>query len=189
MINKSKPGKYETQLSPTSALKKRIDKILRLGNIAGADETEVQIDETVDALTRFANNAIHQNVAEHGITVSIRTVVDGRTARATTNRLDEDSLFAAVKSSLQLAHSQPKIPGLLPMPGKQHYRAVNRFTNETAAVTPEERALAVKRACDLAIRNGQVAAGIRRWRKPEPYKGKGIKYRGEYIFRKEGKKK
>ena len=35
---------------------------------------------------------------------------------------------------------------------------------------------------------GQVAAEIRRWRKPEPYKGKGIKYRGEYIFRKEGKK-
>ena len=36
---------------------------------------------------------------------------------------------------------------------------------------------------------GQVAAEIRRWRKPEPYKGKGIKYDGEYIFRKEGKKK
>ncbi len=38
-------------------------------------------------------------------------------------------------------------------------------------------------------RVGQLAAEIRRWRKPEPYKGKGIKYRGEYIFRKEGKKK
>jgi large subunit ribosomal protein L6 len=36
---------------------------------------------------------------------------------------------------------------------------------------------------------GQVAAEIRRWRKPEPYKGKGIKYAGEFIFRKEGKKK
>ena len=36
---------------------------------------------------------------------------------------------------------------------------------------------------------GQIAAEIRRWRKPEPYKGKGIKYRGEKIFRKEGKKK
>ena len=39
------------------------------------------------------------------------------------------------------------------------------------------------------VRVGQLAAEIRRWRKPEPYKGKGIKYRGEYIFRKEGKKK
>ncbi|KQM28088.1 MULTISPECIES: 50S ribosomal protein L6 [Sphingomonas] len=36
---------------------------------------------------------------------------------------------------------------------------------------------------------GQIAAEIRRWRKPEPYKGKGIKYDGEFIFRKEGKKK
>jgi large subunit ribosomal protein L6 len=36
---------------------------------------------------------------------------------------------------------------------------------------------------------GQFAAEVRRWRKPEPYKGKGIKYRGEFIFRKEGKKK
>ena len=36
---------------------------------------------------------------------------------------------------------------------------------------------------------GQLAAEVRRWRKPEPYKGKGIKYDGEYIFRKEGKKK
>ncbi len=36
---------------------------------------------------------------------------------------------------------------------------------------------------------GQVAAEIRAWRKPEPYKGKGVRYKGEYIFRKEGKKK
>lgn len=36
---------------------------------------------------------------------------------------------------------------------------------------------------------GQVAANIREWRAPEPYKGKGIRYKGEYVFRKEGKKK
>ncbi|WP_371037617.1 50S ribosomal protein L6 [Rhodosalinus sp. FB01] len=36
---------------------------------------------------------------------------------------------------------------------------------------------------------GQVAANIRDWRRPEPYKGKGIRYKGEYIFQKEGKKK
>lgn len=36
---------------------------------------------------------------------------------------------------------------------------------------------------------GQLAAEIRRWRKPEPYKGKGIKYRGEFVYRKEGKKR
>ncbi|MES2844816.1 MAG: 50S ribosomal protein L6 [Pseudomonadota bacterium] len=36
---------------------------------------------------------------------------------------------------------------------------------------------------------GQVAANIREWKRPEPYKGKGIRYRGEFVFRKEGKKK
>ena len=36
---------------------------------------------------------------------------------------------------------------------------------------------------------GEVAANIRKWRSPEPYKGKGIRYKDEYIFRKEGKKK
>src|SRR5215467_4622481 len=100
------------QLAAPSELRKRADDILRLAKSAGADQTEVQIDETIDALTRFANNAVHQNVAEHGVSVSIRTVVDGRTARATTNRLDEDSMRAAVQSSLQFAHSQPRIPGL-----------------------------------------------------------------------------
>ena len=148
------------RLSSESELSKRIEAVLRFGKLAGADDTEVHIDETIDALSRFANNAIHQNVAEHGITISVRTVVDGRTARATTNRLDEDSLRAAVETSLQLAHSQPKNMGLLLMPGKQRYRKVNRFTKQTAAISPEERARAIRKACDLAIRNGQVAAGI-----------------------------
>lgn len=137
-----------------------IDNVLRLAKSTEADETEVHVDEVDDSLTRFANNAIHQNVAERGLTVSIRTVVDGRTARATTNRIDEDSLRAAIESSLSLAHSQPKDPRLLPMPGKQKYRKVNRFAAPTAALTPEDRARAVKRACDLAIQNKQVAAGI-----------------------------
>jgi predicted Zn-dependent protease len=160
MTQKTKSTKSTAALSSESDLRKRIDAVLRLGKIAGADQTEVQIDETIDALTRFANNSIHQNVAEHGITISIRTVVDGRTARVTTNRLNEDSLRAAVASSLQLAHSQPKIPGLLPMPGGRRYHKVSRFVKETAVTTPEDRARAVKKSCDLAIRNGQVAAGV-----------------------------
>src|SRR5262252_5542819 len=46
------------------------------------------------------------------------------------------------------------------MPGKQRYRTVNRFFKGTAALTPEDRARAVRLACDLAVRKGQVAAGI-----------------------------
>ena len=74
--------------------------------------------------------------------------------------LDEDSLRSTVEASLSLAHSQPKIPNLLPIPGKQRYRRVNRFIKHTAALSAEDRARAVRRACDLAVKKGQVAAGI-----------------------------
>lgn len=53
--------------------------------------------------------------------------------------------------------------------------------------TPDQTTVEVTGIDKQAV--GQFAAEIRRWRKPEPYKGKGIKYRGEFIFRKEGKKK
>ena len=147
-------------LLPRRDIRKIIDTVLRLARSTGARETEVHVDEVADALTRFANNAVHQNVAEHGLTVSIRTVLDGRTARATTNRIDEDSLRAAIDASLSLAHSQPKDPRLLPLAGPQRYRSVQRFVKQTAALTPEDRAHAVRRACDLAVKRGQTAAGI-----------------------------
>ncbi len=54
-------------------------------------------------------------------------------------------------------------------------------------VTPDQTTVEISGADKQKV--GQFAAEIRRWRKPEPYKGKGIKYAGEYIFRKEGKKK
>ncbi len=53
--------------------------------------------------------------------------------------------------------------------------------------TPDQTTIEISGTDKQAV--GQFAAEIRRWRKPEPYKGKGIKYRGEYVFRKEGKKK
>ena len=53
--------------------------------------------------------------------------------------------------------------------------------------TPDQTTVIISGTNKQAV--GQLAAEIRRWRKPEPYKGKGIKYQGEYIFRKEGKKK
>ena len=53
--------------------------------------------------------------------------------------------------------------------------------------TPDQTTVEVSGIDKQAV--GQFAAEVRRWRKPEPYKGKGIAYRGEYIFRKEGKKK
>ncbi len=147
-------------LRPERQLRQIAATVLRLAGNRGIRETEVHIEESVEALTRFANNTIHQHVAEQGLVVSIRTAVDGRTARVTTNRVEEDALRAALEDSLSLASNLPKDSKLLPMPGSQKYRAVRRFHAATAALTAEERARAVKIACQLAEQRGQVAAGI-----------------------------
>lgn len=147
-------------LRDESELRRIGDTILRLAKKNGVAETEVHIDETVSALTRFANNTIHQHVAEQGLVVSIRTAIDGRTARVTTNRVDEDSLRAAIDDCVSLASHQPKDPKLLSMLGKQKYRTVHRFHPGTAHLTPETRARAVKSVCQFAEKRGQVAAGI-----------------------------
>ena len=61
--------------------------------------------------------------------------------------------------------------------------------------TPEGVTITAPKQTEIVVEGidqqlvGQVAANIRDWRKPEPYKGKGIRYKGEFIFRKEGKKK
>ena len=132
----------------------------KIFKLSDADETEVEIGVVSDALTRFANNTIHQNVAEQVLTVSVRTVLDGRTARATTNKTDDDSLRRVVAASKALARSQPRIPGLLPMPGPQKYGKVARYFENTAYATPADRARAVARVAELAEKNKQTAAGI-----------------------------
>jgi PmbA protein len=132
----------------------------RIFKFSDADETEVEIGAVTDALTRFANNTIHQNVAEQSLSVSVRTVLDGRTARATTNKTDDDSLRRVVETSKSLARSQPRNPDLLPMPGPQKYQKVARYFQATAHATPADRARAVKQVAALAEKAKQTAAGI-----------------------------
>jgi predicted Zn-dependent protease len=124
-----------------------------------ADETELLMGGGTHELTRFANNTIHQNVAEEGYALSVRTVYGGRTARATTNRFDSESLRRVVAESASLARQQQPDPELLPMPGPQACPAVDRFFEGTAAVSPQERARAVAQAIRVVEKNGQTAAG------------------------------
>ncbi len=69
------------------------------------------------------------------------------------------------------------------------------YSHDVDYPVPEGIEIAVPKPTEITVsgidkqRVGQVAAEIRAWRPPEPYKGKGIRYRDEYIFRKEGKKK
>lgn len=69
------------------------------------------------------------------------------------------------------------------------------YSHEVNFEAPEGVTITAPKQTEITVEGidqqlvGQVAANIREWRRPEPYKGKGIRYKGEYVFRKEGKKK
>src|SRR5580704_13760948 len=144
----------------TSDLERIAERVLKLAKSAGIAHAEVEASAGTDALTRFANNTIHQNVAEQTLSISVRTVLDGRTARATTNKTDQDSLRRVVESAASLAKNQPRNPDLLPLLGEQEYQKVSRFVSVTAGTTPQDRAKAVSKVCKMAARKKQTAAGI-----------------------------
>jgi len=133
------------------------DKVLKWST---ADQTEAMMGWTSYSLTRFANNVIHQNVAEEGAYLSVRAVVEQRTARASTNKLDEDSIRQVCESALALARLQPPDPELLPMLGPQTYRAVDRFYPETMQLSPKERAETVRKVIARAEKDHLTAAGV-----------------------------
>ena len=143
----------------------------RIRRYSSADEVELLISGNRFALTRFANNAIHQNVADENQLISVRTNFGGRTARATTNKLDEDSLRRVVESSESLAKVQQPDADLLPMPsaneassniqGSARATTVpSRHFTETAAITPEARAEGVRKMVDIAVRHKLTTAGV-----------------------------
>ena len=137
----------------------------RLKKHSSADDIEAFMWGVRSALTRFANNTIHQNVAEENVVVSVRTVFDGRTARATTNKLDDESLKRVVQASESLAKVQHPDPDLLPMPdAAEAARGVHpvpsRHFEQTAAITPEARAEAVKKIVTAALKHKLTTAGI-----------------------------
>src|SRR5438874_11341450 len=116
----------------------------RIKKYSTGDEVEGLFYGGRSALTRFANNTIHQNVAEENYGVSVRTVFGGRTARATTNRFDDQSLKDVVKASEDLARVQEPDADLLPMESDKNVRptqhAPSRHFEETAKLTPADRA-------------------------------------------------
>src|SRR5271157_4020792 len=138
----------------------------RIRRFSSADEVEAIFTGSRLALTRFANNAIHQNVEEENSIVSIRTNFAGRTARATANQYDDESLQRAVAASESLARVQAPNPDLLPMPTSGEANAAGegaratRFFDETAAITPADRAEVVKSIVSVADKHKLTTAGI-----------------------------
>ncbi len=139
----------------------------RIRKLSTGDEVEVFLSGGQFALTRFANNTIHQNVAEENHIVSVRTVFGGRTARAFTNKFDDESLRQVVLSSESLAKVQHPDPDLLPMPTLAEATAKGgdgprtpRYFEQTAAITPKSRAEAVRKIVAVADRHRLTTAGV-----------------------------
>ena len=126
----------------------------------GVTEIEAIVADSDEALTRFANNAIHQNVAEHTTHLSVRPVIDGRTARASTNRLSRNAIREVVAEAIAIARLTEPDTDLPPIAAPAEYQRVDRWFETTARATPEERAHAVAEAIRAVEAAGQTAAGI-----------------------------
>src|SRR5215469_10925851 len=133
----------------------------RIQKFSSVDEVEAIIAGGRSALTRFANNTIHQNVSEEGYVISIRVAMNGKTARATTNRIDDESVRRAVESAEQIARVQEPDADLLPVPDPgeaQDLQSVERHFESTARITPEDRAEGVNQVVRVAKKHGQTTA-------------------------------
>src|SRR5579872_987807 len=139
----------------------------RLKKFSDADEMELNLSSVNGTLTRFANNTIHQNVAEQGMVVNVRLAFDGKTASASTNKLDDESLRRAVQAARALCEVQEHDPDLLPMISQSEAAELaksklvpNRHFESTATAGPQERADGVEKMVAVAKRHGQISAGV-----------------------------
>lgn len=123
-----------------------------------ADETEVLVTEADSALTRFANNGIHQNVAERDATVRVRVVKDGKTGVASLNQLNPEAAQGVLKRAIEIADLQ-QAGEVVPMPGPARTATVIAWSDRTANATPEERADFVAAICGRAATAGLRAFG------------------------------
>src|ERR1700756_1329899 len=132
----------------------------RIKKYSSVDEVEIILSSTNFSLTRFANNTIHPNVSAMNASASIRVAFDGKTARATTNRFDDESLKRAVKNAEDMARVQEPDAHLLPMADAQEGQSgtspstpPSRWFDQTAAITPGDRAEGVGKMVAVAKKN------------------------------------
>jgi PmbA protein len=126
----------------------------------GVSEIEAILSSENQALTRFANNVIHQNVAERTTHLSVRPVIGSRTARASTNRLDRESIRDVVAEAIAITRLTEPDTELQPLLRPSESRTLDRYFAATAEATPRDRGEAVAEAIARVKSAGQTAAGI-----------------------------
>jgi predicted Zn-dependent protease len=127
--------------------------------LSPADETEVSLSAVDESLTRFANNAIHQNVAESDASLQVRAVLGRKVGAASTNDFSPASLARIVETACEIARHQPDNPDFPGLPNPRPIRQVASFDEAAAAASPEFRARAVAEVCKQASASTAVAAG------------------------------
>jgi predicted Zn-dependent protease len=128
--------------------------------LSTADETEVLIQGQASRLTRFANNYIHQNVAETNVQVRVRAALGQKVGVAATDDVSAEGLAAAVERATGLARLQAADPYFTGLPQKDRNLVSELgYAPATAGHTPEERARGVKAVCAAAERVGLTASG------------------------------
>lgn len=142
--------------SDEAGIKKLLQKVL---GYSQAEQTEVLYLGTESALTRFANNHIHQNVAESDGELRVRAVVGKKIGIASTNRLDDASLRRVTEQALEIARIQPENPEFHSLPEPQSIIPALGYNERTAQFTPEERAQRVGIIVKLANERALEAAG------------------------------
>ena len=124
-----------------------------------ADQTEVEVFANDSALTRFANNYIHQNVEHTDVDVRVRAVIGRKIGIASTNEISPDALAAVAAKAYELAQFQRENEDFRSLPRPEALTAVEGFVERTARCGPEERAGTVAQICDASSRAGLTAAG------------------------------
>ncbi len=126
---------------------------------AGASEAETLVMSSSSALTRFANNRIHQNVASEDSGVSVRAVIGKRVGVASTNREDDASLFACCEAAVEAARLAPEDAAFPGLPQPRPLSLEDRACATTRTFGAGERAAAVGTIVEHCASRGLTAAG------------------------------
>jgi len=128
-------------------------------DLSKAGQTEVIVSSSESALTRFANNTIHQNVAEENASVTIRAVAGRKVGIASGNDVSKAGLKRLARSALEIARHQSEVPDFPGLPGAKPVAEVGAYSDATARLTPAKRAAMALAVIKPAARKGANASG------------------------------
>jgi predicted Zn-dependent protease len=124
-----------------------------------AEDTEALFMGSYTGTTRCANSAIHQNVAENNTHISFRSIIGGKIGVASTNSLNKDDLFRALKNSLAIAERALPNPDFRGLPKSANYKKITTYYEPTAVYSPKQRAEVIRDLGRKAEKQGLTIAG------------------------------